>query len=57
MFRFLGIMLDPSKPSRNLPFRSTSCIVPKKPNEMKADLLNSTVSQDDQLGGLSLDSY
>ena len=24
-----------------------SCIVPKKPNEMKADLQNSTVSQGD----------
>ena len=31
--------------------------VPKKPNEIKADLLNMTASQGDQLGGLSLDSY
>ena len=29
--------------------------VPKKPNEIKADLQNSTASQDNQLGGLSLD--
>ena len=31
--------------------------VPKKPNVMKADLLNSTASQDDQLEVLSLDMY
>ena len=31
--------------------------VPKKPNEMKADLQNSTASQDDQLGGYSLKKY
>ena len=31
--------------------------VPKKPNVMKADLLNSTASKDDQLGWLSLDIY
>ena len=31
--------------------------VPKKPNEMKADLLNLTASQCDQVGGVSLDSY
>ena len=29
--------------------------VPKKPNEMKTDLLNSTASQDDQVGRVSLD--
>ena len=29
--------------------------VPKKPSKVKADLQNSTASQDDQVGGLSLD--
>ena len=28
--------------------------VPKKPSEVKADLQNSTASQDDQVGGLTL---
>ena len=31
--------------------------VPKKPNEMKADLLNSTAPQDDQLENLTLDKF
>ncbi len=32
-------------------------IVPKKTNEVKSDSLNSTASQDDHLGELSLDRY
>ena len=37
--------------------RCRSFAFPKKPNEMKADLQNSTAAQDDRLGRLMLDRF